>query len=322
MCASRLFVAILLFAGVGGVFAQAYPVKPIRMIVPVAPGGGGDITARAVGQKLNEALGQQIIIDNRAGAGGLVGMEIAARAAPDGYTIVQTGIGALAVAPSITKKLPYDPVKDFTPVARGVSALNMLVVHPSLPVHTVTDLITHARAHPGKLNFGSSGAGRADHLAGELFNSLVGVKMQHVPYKGGAPAMTDLIAGNLHLIFATVSTAAAHVKSGRVRAVAMTGAKRSELFPNLPTVAEAGVPGFEIDNWYAYVAPRGTPAAIVAKLHAEINRALEMPETKGRLATLGIVPFVLPTPAAFGDYQMSEIRKYADLVKRAGIPVE
>lgn len=230
--------------------AGNYPAKPIRIIVPVAPGGGADITARALARKLSETWKQQIVIDNRPGAGGIVGLEIGARSAPDGYTLVQASIGPLTVNPALHRNLPYDSVRDFAPVTRAVSALNVLVVHPSLPVRSVKDLVAYARASPGKLSFGSSGAGRADHLAGELFNRLAQVKMQHVPYKGGAPAMIDLVAGQIPLIFATVSTAAAHMKSGRIRSIALTSGQRSDILPDLPTVAEAGVPGFAVENWY------------------------------------------------------------------------
>ena len=302
--------------------ASIYPDKPVRLIVPVAPGGGADITARAVAQKLGAAWGQQIIIDNRAGAGGTVGMEIGAHATPDGYTLIEGSMGPLTVDMSLYSKLPYDSVRDFTPIARGVTALNMLVVHPSLPVNSVKELIVYAKANPARLNFGSSGAGRADHLAGEMFNTLVGVKMQHVPYKGGTPAMVDLVAGNIQLIFATVSTAVTSVKAGRIRPLAVTTANRVELFPDLPTVAEAGVPGFAVDNWYGFVGPRGMHKDIVDKIHSEINRALATSDVKERLAQLGILPFTLPTPEAFGDYIRAEIAKYARVVKQSGARTE
>ena len=228
----------------------------------------------------------------------------------------------VAVDVSLYSKLAYDSTRDFVPIARGVSALNMLVVHPSLPVNSVKELITYARANPRKLNFGSSGAGRADHLAGELFKTLTGVDMQHVPYKGGAPAMIDLLGGNIQLIFATVSTAVTSVKAGKIRPLAVTSAKRVDMFPELPTVAEAGVPGFAVDNWYGFIGPRGIPRAIVDKLHREINRSLELPDVRARLEGLGIFPFLLPTPEAFGDYIRSEIRKYAQVVKDSGARAE
>jgi len=298
--------------------ADGFPSRPIRMIVPVAPGGGADITSRAVAVKLTDVFGYQVIVDNRPGGGGVVGFEAAARATPDGHTMLQGGIGSLAVMPHFTK-LPYDVLRDFSPVARAVSALNMLVVHPSLPVHSVKDLIVYAQKNPGKLNYGSSGPGRADHLAGEIFSTLTGVKMQHVPYKGGAPAMIDLFSGNIQLISATLSTSIMHVKAGKIRPIAMTSARRWDQLPEIPTVAEAGVPGFAVDNWYGFVTARGTPAARVAVLHREINRSLDLPDVKSRLATLGIVPFLLPTPEAFGDYIRAELKKYGKVVADAGI---
>ena len=301
---------------------QPYPSKPIRVVILVVPGGGADVTSRMVGQKLTESWGQQVIVDNRPGGNGIVGMEIAARANPDGYTLVLGTIGPVAVNPSLYRKLPYDSVADFDPVARGVSALNVLVVHPSVPVKSVKELIAHAKANPGKLTYGSSGVGFADHLAGELFNTSAGVKMVHVPYKGGAPAMLDLVGGNLQLIFATVSTALGSIKAGRIRPLAVTFSKRVEQFPDWPTVAEAGVPGFAVDNWYGFLAPRGSPQPIVSKLHLEINRILDMPDVKERLAGVGIYPFTAPTPAAFGDYIKSEIRKYEKVVRAAGIKAD
>jgi tripartite-type tricarboxylate transporter receptor subunit TctC len=302
--------------------ADTYPSKPIRVILPVAPSGGADITARAIAPKLIEALGQQVIIDNRPGGGGTVGMTIAARATPDGYTIVQSSIGPVAVDASLHSKMPYDTLKDFDPIARMVSALNILVVHPSVPVRSVRDLINHAKANPKKLNFGSSGIGHADHLAGEIFNSMAGVKMQHVAYKGGAPAMTELLGGNIELIFSTVSTAVTFIKAGRIRPIAVTSAKRVALYPDIPTVAESGLPGFVVDNWYCVLGPRGMPKAIVHRLHREYNRALAQPEVAKRLESFGIFPFPLPTPEAFGNYIKSETAKYARVVKEAGIRVD
>ena len=237
----QLFVAGAFAAVTGMANAQpAYPVKPLRLVVPFAPGGSTDTIARLIGQKLDEALGQQVIIDNRPGAGGNLGVDYVAKSVPDGYTLIFGHVGTFGFGPSLYAKLPYDLIRDFAPVALFAMVPNMLVVHPSLPVHSVRDLISYARANPRKLNFGSSGAGRADHLAGQLFNTLAGVNMQHVPYKGGAPAMIDLLAGNIQLIFATVSTSITSVRAGKVRAIAVTSAQRVEMFPDIPTVAEAG----------------------------------------------------------------------------------
>jgi tripartite-type tricarboxylate transporter receptor subunit TctC len=319
----RSWLALILVFAASAVLAQErYPTKPIRVIILVVPGGGADVTSRTVGQKLTESFGQQVIVDNRPGGNGIVGMEIAARSNPDGYTLVLGTIGPVAVNPSLYRKLPYDPVGDFDPVARAVSALNVLVVHPSVPAKSVKELIAHAKASPGKLTYGSSGVGFADHLAGELFNTLAGVKMVHVPYKGGAPAMLDLVGGNLQLVFATVSTALGSIKAGRIRPLAVTFAKRVEQFPDWPTVAEAGVPGFSVDNWYGFMAPRGSPKPVVTRLHDEINRILDMPDVKERLAGLGIFAFTAPTPAAFGDYIKSEIRKYGKVVAAAGVKAD
>ena len=302
--------------------AETYPNRPIRLILPIAPSGGADITARAIAPKLVEALGQPVIIDNRPGGGGTVGMSLGARATPDGYTIVQSSIGPVAVDASLHSKMPYDTLKDFTPIARMVSALNILVVHPSVPVHSVKDLINYAKSNPKRLNYGSSGTGHADHLAAEIFKSMAGVEMQHILYKGGAPAMTELVGGNIELIFSTVSTAVTFIQAGRVRPVAVTSAKRVALFPDIPTVAEAGLPGFVVDNWYCVLGPRGMPKAIVDRLHREYNRALAQPDVGKRLESFGIFPFPLPTPEAFGDYIKSETAKYARVVKEAGIRID
>src|SRR5688572_27021421 len=302
--------------------ADTYPSRPIRLILPIAPSGGSDITARALAPKLVEALGQQVVIDNRPGGGGTIGMTLAARAAPDGYTLVHSSIGPVAIDSSLHSKMPYDTLKDFTPIARMVSALNILVVHPSLPVKSVKDLIAYTKANPKKLNYGSSGLGHADHMAAEIFNSMVGVKMQHIMYKGGAPAMTELLGGNIELIFSTVSTAITFIKAGRIRPIAVTSAKRVDLFPDIPTVAEGGLPGFVVDNWYCVLGPKGLPKPIVQRLHKEYNRALAQPEVVKRLEPLGIFPFPLPTPEAFGDYIKSETAKYARVVKEAGIRID
>ena len=315
-------IGLLVFTFLSWSLAQAadtYPNRPIRYILPVAPSGGSDITARTLAPKLIEALGQQVIIDNRPGASGVVGMSIAARAAPDGYTIVQGTIGPVAVDPSLHSKTPYDISRDFTPIARIVSALNILVVHPSIPVRTVKELINYAKENPKKLNFGSSGLGHADHLAGEIFKSMTGVQMQHIAYKGGAPAMTELLGGNIELIFSTVSTAVTFIKAGRIRAIAVTSDKRVSLYPDIPTVAESGLPGFVVDNWYSILGPRDVPKPIVNRLHREFNRALAQPDVRKRLETFGIFPYPLPTPEAFGDYIKSETAKYARVVKEAGI---
>ena len=313
-------LAALCILAASALHAQdVYPKRPIRLVLPVAAGGGSDITARSIAPKLTEAWGQQVIIDNRPGGGGIMGMEIVSRANPDGYTLIQGSIGPVAIDVSLHEKLPYDPLKDFTPIARGVSALNVLVVHPSLPVSSVKELIAYAKANPTKLNYGSSGVGHADHLAGELFKTMTGVKMEHVAYKGGAPAMTELIGGSIELIFATVSTAVPYMKSGRIRTIAVTSEKRAPTLPDIPTVAESGVPGFSVDNWYSVLGPRGMPKAMANKLHADFSAALRHADVARRLEGFGIFPFLLPTPEAFRDYLQAEIAKYSRIVKAAGI---
>ena len=301
--------------------AQAWPSKPIRLISPFAPGGGTDITARLIAPRLTSALGQQVLVDNRGGAGGMVGVDIAAKAPPDGYTLVIGTIGNIAIAPSLYSKMAYDPIKDLVPITRAANALNVLVVHPSLPAKDVKSFIALAKSKPGALNYGSSGAGAADHLAGELFNMMAGVKMAHIPYKGGAPAMLDLLAGQVQLVFSTVSTAIGAIQSGRIRALGMAGNQRYERMPNLPTISEAGLKGFEVNNWYGLFAPAGTPKDIIARLNAESVKALALPDTKARLLDSGIIA-VSSTPEAFAGYIQAETKKWAKVVREANITPE
>jgi tripartite-type tricarboxylate transporter receptor subunit TctC len=302
-------------------YAQAWPGKPIRFISPFAPGGGADITSRIIAQKLGPALNQQVLVDNRGGAGGNIGVDLAAKSPPDGYTLVLGTIGPIAINVSLYRKLPFDPVKDLLPVTQVANALNVLVVHPSLPAKTVKEVIAIAKARPGELSFGSSGPGATDHLAGELFKSLTGVNMVHVPYKGGAPAMLDLMAGQVQTVFSTVSTAIGAIKGGKVRAIAMTGEKRFELMPELPTIAEAGVPGFEVRNWYGVFVPAGTPREIVARLNAELAKVLQMADVKSKLLESGIEA-LYSTPEQFAAYIQSETQRWAKVVKASGARAE
>ncbi len=301
--------------------AQSWPAKPVRFISPFAPGGGTDITCRVIAPKLADALGQAVVVDNRGGAGGMIGVDLAAKSPPDGYTMVLGTIGPVSINPSLYNKMPYDPVKDLVPVTLAADALNVLVVHPALPAKSVRELIALGKARPNELNFGSSGPGATDHLAGELFNLLTGTKMVHVPYKGGAPAMIDLVAGNVQIIFATVSTAVGQIKSGRIRAVAMAGTKRFVLMPELPTIAEAGVPGFAVNNWYGVFVPAGTPREIVARLNTELVKILHLPDVKQRLLDSGIEA-ISNTPEQFVVYIQAETRKWAKVVKDANVKVE
>jgi tripartite-type tricarboxylate transporter receptor subunit TctC len=313
-------VAASLVMACGAVHAQgnAYPTKPIRFIVANAAGGGLDVVARLIGPALTSALGQQMIIDNRAGATGSVAAEITAKSAPDGYTMMIGAIGNLAVNPHIYRNLGYDPTKDFAPVTFGVSGSNVLVVHASVPVKTLQELIALARAQPGKLTYGSSGSGNAGHLAAELLSSMAKIQMVHVPYKGGAPAMTALLGNQTQVLFASPSTAIPQVKAGRVKGLAVTTLKRSLMLPDLPTIAESGFPGYETDNWYGFVVPAKTPRVIVNRLNTEITRALLIPEVKESLLRQGLE--VAPgTPEAFGKYMRSEYEKWGRLIKEAGI---
>ncbi len=311
----------LIFSTTLAAQSAAWPAKPIRWISPFAPGGGADITSRIIAQKLGPALNQQVLVDNRGGAGGNIGVDIAAKAPPDGYTLVLGTIGPIAINVSLYKKLPFDPMKDLLPITQAANALNVLVVHPSLPAKTVKDVIAIAKARPGELSFGSSGPGATDHLAGELFKTLTGVNMVHVPYKGGAPAMLDLMAGQVQTVFSTVSTAIGAIKGGKVRAIAMTGDKRFELMPELPTIAQAGVSGFEVRNWYGVFAPAGTSKEIVTRLNSELVKVLQMPDVKSKLLESGIEA-LHSTPEQFATYIQSETRRWAKVVKDSGARAE
>jgi tripartite-type tricarboxylate transporter receptor subunit TctC len=315
---STAAIALLACSSPACAQADRYPNRPIRFVVANSPGGGLDITARTVSPRLNSALGQQIVIDNRPGAAGSLAAEITAKSAPDGYTVLMGAIGNLAVNVSLYKGLDYHPLKDLAPVTFAVSGSNVLVVNPTVPAHTVQELIALARAQPGRLTYGSSGSGNAGHLAGELFKSMAKVDMVHVPYKGGAPAMIDLIAGQVQLVFSSAPTAVPQVKAGKVRGLAVTTLKRSTVLPDLPTIAESGLAGYEADNWYGVVTTAGTPRAIVDYLNVEISRALLTPEVKQLLFTQGL-EVRTSTPAEFGAYMKSEFDKWAKVIKDAGI---
>jgi tripartite-type tricarboxylate transporter receptor subunit TctC len=288
-----LIAAALAAAGwtaAGALAAESYPTRPIRFIIPFPPGGNTDVLGRVLGAKLTEALGQQIVIDNRPGAGGTLGVEQATKATPDGYTIVMGTFGSGLVANSLYKKLTYDPQRDLAPVVLVSTPPGLLVAHPSLPVKSVQDLIRYARAQEGRMNYASSGAGTWNHLFGELFNAMAKVNVVHVPYKGAAQAVTDVIGGQVQMMFSPFPPALPHVRSGRLRAVAVSGAQRSGLLPDVPTVAESGLPGYVAEGWFAVLAPARTPAAIVTRLNTELNRALQLPDVKASLAADGAEP--------------------------------
>ena len=315
-------VAIIFSAGVfaAPAVAQEYPIRPIRMIVAYPPGGGTDIVGRLMAQKLSENLGQNVVVDNRGGATGNIGTELAARATADGYTLLMGNVAPNAINVSLFKKLPFDPVKDFAPVSLVAVTPNILVVHPSLAVKTVKDLITLAKAKPGALNFPSAGTGSSSHLAGEMLKSMAGIDMVHVPYKGGGPALIALLSGQVQLMFATLPAAMPHVKSGKVRPVAVTTSHRSQALPELPTIAESGVPGYEAATWYGLLAPAGTPKAIISALHGQVVRILAS-ETRQRLLAQGFEP-AGSSPSEFASYIRAEIVKWAKVIRDAGIQPE
>ncbi len=294
-----------------------YPVKPVRIIVGASTGGGVDITARMLAIKLSDLFKQQFVVENRAGASGNIGTEAAARATPDGYVLLMGTIGTLTINPGLYRNLSFDTVRDFAPIARAADATNILAVHPSVPARSVKELIAVAKLRPGELLYGSPQNGTAGHLAGELFNSLAGVKLVHIPYKGGAPAMIDLISGQLQLMFATTSTSVQHIRAGKLRALAVTTAKRAALVPELPTMIESGLPGFEVNNWYGLVAPAKTPAEVIAVLNRQVRTALEAPDVKEAMLKQGLDP-AGGTPEEFGAYIRSELAKWSKVIRASG----
>ena len=297
--------------------AADFPSRPIRLIVPNAAGGSTDLVARTVAQKVSESIGQQVIVDNRPGSGGIIGTEMVARAAPDGHTLVMATIGSVAISPHLHAKIGYDPIKDFTPVTQLAAAAYMLLTHPAVPARSVKELVALAKAKPGQINYASAGSGTGSHLAAELFKAVAQVNIVHVPYKGGTPGLVDLIAGNVQMFFNGIPSSIPHVKAGRVRAHAVTTPSRSPAVPDLPTIAEAGYPGAESTSWTGVLAPAGTPAPIIAKLNAEFVKVVQHPEVKARLSADGAVP-VGSTPAQFAQYIRAELVKWGKVVKISG----
>jgi tripartite-type tricarboxylate transporter receptor subunit TctC len=312
-----VFALLALFSGL--VFSQTYPAKAIRLIVPFPPGGSNDIVGRMVGIQLGERLGQSVVIDNRGGAGGTIGTDMAAKAAPDGYTLLLVSV-AHAFNPAMYKKLPYDPEKAFAPIGMVAAGPVALMVHPAVPVHTVNELIALAKAKPGQLNYATAGIGSFQHLASELFKLQTGVDMVHVPYKGGGPAMMDTIAGQAQVNMASLIQVGPHVKSGKLRLIATSGTRRSSLFPEVPTVAET-VAGYDATNWWGLLAPAGTPQPVIAKLSLELEALLKSDETKKRMENEG-ADIVRMSPAEFGRFIAEETQKWAKVVKQAGIQAE
>jgi tripartite-type tricarboxylate transporter receptor subunit TctC len=313
--------AAVLFTGSAALHAQGYPAKSIRIIVAFPPGGTSDVVARVLAQKLNETFGQPVVVENRPGAGGSLGAELVAKAPADGYTLLFSSPAELAINVSLYTKLPYDPIRDFTPVTLATSAPLILVAHPSLPVKSVRDLIALAKARPRELNFGSGGSGSSPHMALELMREMAKVEFNHIPYKGTTPALADLLGGHLQLLFAGLTAALPQVRADKLRALAVTTAKRSSLMPALPTVAESGLGGYVIDNWQGAVLPANAPREIVARLNSEMVKILSLPEMKQRLSEQGAEP-VGTTPERFAEYIKSEIDKYAQIIRKSGAKVD
>ena len=319
----KSFNAVLLIAalaGAAGATAQNYPARPVRLIVPSSPGGGTDISARIIAPRLSEYLGQQVVVENRPGAGTMIGGEVVARSAPDGYTLLM-GISTLAINPAIYRKVPYDALRDFAPVSQAVALPNVLVAHPSLPVKTVKELVAFARARPGQINFASAGLGTSPHLSMELFLSMTGLKMVHVPYKGSGPGVTDLVAGHVPLMMPNMLSALPHIKSGRLRALGVTSTKRASRASDIPTIAEAGVPGYEAVQWYGVLAPAGTPRPVITRLHAEVVRVLQQPDIRERFLSDG-AEAVGSSPEEFAAFIRAETAKWAKVIKDAGLRPE
>jgi tripartite-type tricarboxylate transporter receptor subunit TctC len=323
----RTVALVLACAGPAGPWqqaahAQSWPDKPIRFLCPFPAGGAADVVTRMLSLKYTEALGRQVVVDNRAGAGGNIGVELAARAVPDGHTILLASSSNFAFAPSLEANLPYDPLRDFAPIALAVLVPNILVAHPSVPVQSVKDLIALAKASPGTITFASPGTGTTSHLIGELFARSAGIKLVHIPYKGGAPASNDLLGGHVQLLFGSVSTSLPHVKAGRLKALGVTSARRSEAAPEVPTLAESGLPGFEVVQWFGVTAPAATPAAIVKRLNAETVRALAAADFREGLIRQGLDPAAANSPQQFGTYMRDEIARWARFFKEAGLKLE
>ena len=301
--------------------AETWPTRPIRFIVPFAPGGGGDVVGRIIGQRMSEQLGKPLVIDNRAGGGGTLGCELAAKAAPDGYTLLLGNVGPIAVGPALYPKLAYDPVRDFAPVTMIASFPNLLVANPGLPFKTVPELVAYAKSRPGTLNFASAGAGTSTHLAGELFKSVAGIDVVHVPYKGGAAAMTDIIAGQVAYYFGTMPSSMPLAKAGKLRALAVTSLTRSPAAPEVPTIAESGYPKFETAAWYGLMFPTGTPREIVARTNAATMSVLALSDIRERLVHEGSEPMG-STPGQFSAYIKSEIAKWSAVIKAANLKAD
>jgi tripartite-type tricarboxylate transporter receptor subunit TctC len=301
--------------------ADAYPNRPIRLLVGVPPGGANDLVARVVAQQLGEQLGQSIVVENRGGAGGNIAADYVAKSPPDGYTLFLSVIGTMAINPSLYPSLPFDSMRDFATISQLTSMPNVMLVHPSIPAKTVKEFIAYAKEHPGKINFASGGSGTATHLAAELFKTMAGIDMVHVPYKGNGPATIDLLSGRVAVMFDQIATALPNVRDGRLRALGVSTASRSPAAPDLPTIAESGLPGYDVTTWHGLVAPAGTPRPIIERLHDEVVKALASPAVRDKFAAAGIVP-VSSTPEEFAAFTQAEINRWRGVVKASGATVQ
>ncbi len=301
--------------------ALDYPIRPIRFLVAVAPGGSTDSLARLVGQRLSDSLGQQVVIDNRPGGGGLVGLEVASKAVADGYTLLAGGTGSIAINPSLYKKLPYDPVRQFSPVVLIAYSSSVLVVHPSVAAKNIAELIALAKAKPGELRYASAGGGSSPHLSATVFRTMTGVDLVHVPYKGSTPGVLATVSGETSMMFTGIASAVGQIKAGRLRALSVNGPKRSPALPEVPTAAESGLPGFEVDFWIGIFVPTGTPRKVIMKLNSEVNRTINAPEVKEKLFALGADP-VGGTPEQFAAIVRKDLERWAKVVKASGMKAE
>jgi tripartite-type tricarboxylate transporter receptor subunit TctC len=317
----RSLLTLMLAACAGPTFADAYPSQPIRLVVGVPPGGSNDLVARVIGLQLSKQLGQSVVVDNKGGAGGNIGAEFVAHAAPDGYTLFLSVIGTMAINPSLYRKLPFDSVNDFATISQLTSMPQVMLVHPSIPASNVREFIAYAKANPGRINFASGGNGTATHLAGELFKSMAGIEMTHIPYKGNGPATVDLLGGRVAVMFDQIATAMPMVRDGRLHGLGVSTATRSPAAPELPTISESGLPGYDVTTWHGLVAPAGTPPAIIERLHREVVTAINSAEVKSSFAAAGIIP-VSSSPEAFKAFTILERERWRPIVKASGATLD
>jgi tripartite-type tricarboxylate transporter receptor subunit TctC len=321
-CAILVAIATAVFVAFTSVsYSAPYPDRPVRLIVGFAAGGASDLVARILAQQLSEQMGQPIVVDNRSGAGGNIGADVVAKSSPDGYTLCLATVGTLSINPTLYAHISFDPIRDFAPISRVTSVPQVLVVNPSLPVHNVAEFIAYAKEQGSRLNFASGGSGTATHLAGEMFNAMAGVKMQHVAYRGTGPAMIDVLSGQVPVMFDQIATSMPLVAEGKLRALGVTSAERSPITPDLPTISESGLPGYDVSTWHGLIAPAGTPKPVIERLNAEVVKALQSPLVRERFAANGIVP-ISGTPEELGQLIKSELVRWRDIIKASGATVD